>query len=128
MPMAMSPAMMRLAETASARALARIRVLNTSVVPTPARRREGGGVESLSRWFDAKAARCLHHQYAHASGPTPMEKRAMKTQMVKTMRPFSFSKGEAAAITRRQTAMPPVERRRSGRLGVWSVECGLHGQ
>lgn len=35
-PMAMSPAMTRLLETASAKALARIRVLNTSVVPTPA--------------------------------------------------------------------------------------------
>lgn len=47
-----------------------------------------------------------------------MEKSAMKRQTAKTMRPFSFLKGAAAAMRRRHRQMPPLERRRRGRLCV----------
>lgn len=40
----------------------------------------------------------------------------MKRQMAKTMRPFSLSKGAAAAMRRRQRQMPPLDKRRRGRL------------
>ena len=89
--LATTPPISRFVDVANDMALARILVLNTSVVPT------------------------------HVSGPTPNEKKATYAHIPTTINQPKLSNRQATAMTTRNTNNPAVEIKSNGRLPAWST-------